>query len=39
LQALLVPPAGLGRIPKMFNGRVEDYHEVVSLFNEIDQRF
>ena len=39
LQALLVPPAGLGRIPKMFNGRVENYHEVVSLFNEIDQRF
>lgn len=39
LQALLVPPAGLGRIPKMFNSRVEDYHEVVSLFNEIDQRF
>ncbi|MGB0236141.1 MAG: flavodoxin domain-containing protein [Poseidonia sp.] len=39
LQALLVPPAGLGRIPKMFNSRVENYHEVVSLFNEIDQRF
>ena len=39
LQALLVPPAGLGRIPKMFNSRVKDYHEVVSLFNEIDQRF
>lgn len=39
LQSLLVPPAGLGRIPKMFNSRVENYHEVVSLFNEIDQRF
>ena len=39
LQALLVPPAGLGRIPKMFNSRVQNYHEVVSLFNEIDQRF
>ena len=39
LQALLVPPAGLGRIPKMFNSRVSNYHEVVSLFNEIDQRF
>ena len=39
LQALLLPPAGLGRIPKMFNGKVENYHEVVSLFNEIDQRF
>ena len=39
LQALLVPPAGLGRIPKMFNAKVDEYHEVVSLFNEIDQRF
>ena len=39
LQSLLLPPAGLGRIPKMFNSRVENYHEVVSLFNEIDQRF
>ena len=39
LQALLLPPAGLGRIPKMVNSKVHDYHEVVSLFNEIDQRF
>jgi succinate dehydrogenase/fumarate reductase-like Fe-S protein/flavodoxin len=39
LQSLLLPPAGLGRIPRMFNSRVENYHEVVSLFNEIDQRF
>ena len=39
LQSLLLPPAGLGRIPKMFNSKVDNYHEVVSLFNEIDQRF
>lgn len=39
LQSLLLPPAGLGRIPRMFNSRVENYHEVVSIFNEIDQRF
>jgi succinate dehydrogenase/fumarate reductase-like Fe-S protein/flavodoxin/ferredoxin len=39
LQGLLFPPAGVGRIPKMFNSKVDDYHEVVSLFNEIDQRF
>jgi hypothetical protein len=39
LQSLLLPPAGLGRIPKMFNSKVDKYHEVVSLFNEIDQRF
>lgn len=39
LQGLLLPPSGVGRIPKMFNSKVEEYHEVVSLFNEIDQRF
>ncbi|MAJ01575.1 MAG: hypothetical protein CMA10_04120 [Euryarchaeota archaeon] len=39
LQSLLLPPAGLGRIPKMLNSKVQDYHEVVSLFNETDQRF
>ena len=39
LQSLLVPPAGLGRIPEDVQQRVENYHEVVSLFNEIDQRF
>ncbi|MDA8749385.1 flavodoxin domain-containing protein [Candidatus Poseidonia alphae] len=39
LQSLLLPPAGLGRIPNMINSKVHDYHEVVSLFNEIDQRF
>ncbi|MBT5453625.1 MAG: hypothetical protein HOK85_02100, partial [Euryarchaeota archaeon] len=39
LQSLLLPPAGLGRIPNMINSKVHNYHEVVSLFNEIDQRF
>ena len=37
--ALLVPPAGIGKIPNMINGKVDAHHEVVSLFNEIDQRF
>ena len=39
LQALLLPPAGVGKIPNMFNRKVEAHHEVVSLFNELDQRF
>ena len=39
LQALLLPPAGVGKIPNMINSKVEAHHEVVSLFNEIDQRF
>ena len=39
LQALLLPPAGVGKIPNMINSKVEDHHEVVSLFNELDQRF
>ncbi len=39
LQALLAPPSGVGKIPNMINRKVEAHHEVVSLFNEIDQRF
>ena len=39
LQALLVPPSGIGKIPNMFNTKVKDHHQVVGLFNEIDQRF
>jgi succinate dehydrogenase/fumarate reductase-like Fe-S protein/flavodoxin/ferredoxin len=39
LQALLLPPSGIGKIPNMFNKKVKDYHQVVGLFNEIDQRF
>jgi hypothetical protein len=36
---LVAPPAGVGKIPNMINRKVEAHHEVVSLFNEIDQRF
>ena len=39
LQALLLPPAGVGRIPNMINSKVDAHHEVVSIFNELDQRF
>lgn len=39
LQALLAPPAGIGKIPNMINSKVASHHEVVNLFNEIDQRF
>ncbi len=39
LQALLLPPAGIGKIPNMINSKVAAHHEVVNLFNEIDQRF
>jgi succinate dehydrogenase/fumarate reductase-like Fe-S protein len=39
LQALVAPPAGVGKIPNMINRKIEAHHEVISLFNEIDQRF
>ncbi|MDG1546858.1 MAG: flavodoxin domain-containing protein [Candidatus Poseidoniaceae archaeon] len=39
LQALLLPPAGVGKIPNMINSKVAAHHEVVSLFNKIDKRF
>jgi succinate dehydrogenase/fumarate reductase-like Fe-S protein/flavodoxin len=39
LQALLAPPAGIGKIPNMINSKVAAHHEVINLFNEIDQRF
>jgi succinate dehydrogenase/fumarate reductase-like Fe-S protein len=39
LQGLLMPPAGVGKIPNMINSKVDAHHEVVSLFNEIDKRF
>jgi succinate dehydrogenase/fumarate reductase-like Fe-S protein/flavodoxin/ferredoxin len=39
LQALVLPPAGIGKIPNMFNSKVKNHHQVVGLFNEIDQRF
>jgi succinate dehydrogenase/fumarate reductase-like Fe-S protein/flavodoxin len=39
LQGLLMPPAGVGKIPNMVNSKVDAHHEVVSLFNKIDRRF
>ena len=39
LQALIVPPAGIGKIPDMINTKIHDHHEVVALFNEFDRRF
>ena len=38
-QGMLVPPAGIGKIPNMFNGKVVNHHEVVAIFNELDPRF
>ncbi|MDP6906562.1 MAG: flavodoxin domain-containing protein [Candidatus Thalassarchaeaceae archaeon] len=39
LLALVAPPAGIGKMPKQFNSKVENHHEVVSIFNEMDGRF
>lgn len=38
-QGMLVPPAGIGKIPDMFNSKVHNHHEVVAIFNELDGRF
>ncbi|MDP6869309.1 MAG: flavodoxin domain-containing protein [Candidatus Poseidoniaceae archaeon] len=38
-QGMLVPPAGIGKIPNMFNSKVVNHHEVVAIFNELDRRF
>ncbi|MED6338674.1 MAG: hypothetical protein VYC12_06575, partial [Candidatus Thermoplasmatota archaeon] len=38
-QGMLVPPAGIGKIPNMFNAKVVNHHEVVAIFNELDRRF
>ena len=38
-QGMLVPPAGIGKIPNMFNSKVANHHEVVAIFNELDRRF
>ncbi len=37
--ALVAPPAGLGKMPRQFNKRVDNHHEVVSIFNSLDRRF
>jgi flavodoxin/succinate dehydrogenase/fumarate reductase-like Fe-S protein/ferredoxin len=38
-QGMLVPPAGIGKMPDMFNSKVVNHHEVVAIFNELDRRF
>ncbi len=38
-QALLLPPASIGKMPKMVNKPVDNHHEVVALFNKYDRRF
>ena len=37
--ALVAPPAGIGKMPRQFNKRVDDHYEVVSIFNSLDSRF
>jgi len=36
---MVVPPAGIGKMPKQFNSSVDNHHEVVAIFNEVDGRF
>ena len=38
-QGMLIPPAGIGKIPDMFNSKIHNHHEVVAIFNELDSRF
>ena len=37
--AFIAPPAGLGKMPRQFNSSVNNHHEVVAIFNELDGRF
>ena len=39
LLGMVAPPAGIGKMPMQFNSRVENHHEVISIFNEMDGRF
>ena len=39
LLGMVAPPAGIGKMPKQFNSSVDDHHEVVAIFNEVDGRF
>ena len=39
LLGMVAPPAGIGKMPKQFNSAVENHHEVISIFNEMDGRF
>jgi flavodoxin/succinate dehydrogenase/fumarate reductase-like Fe-S protein len=36
---MVAPPAGIGKMPKQFNSSVNNHHEVVAIFNEMDGRF
>ena len=36
---MVAPPAGIGKMPRQFNSSVEDHHQVVAIFNEMDGRF
>ena len=36
---MVAPPAGIGKMPKQFNSLVDNHHEVVAIFNEMDGRF
>jgi hypothetical protein len=35
----VAPPAGIGKMPQQFNSPVDNHHEVVAIFNELDGRF
>ena len=39
LLGMVVPPAGVGKMPRQFNSSVSNHHEVVAIFNEMDGRF
>ena len=36
---MVLPPAGIGKMPRQFNSSVGKHHEVVAIFNELDGRF
>ena len=36
---MVAPPAGIGKMPQQFNSSIENHHEVVAIFNELDGRF
>jgi len=36
---MVLPPAGIGKMPRQFNSSVNNHHEVIAIFNELDGRF
>ena len=36
---MIAPPAGIGKMPKQLNNSVNNHHQVVAIFNELDGRF